>query len=86
MSAWRRHYGIPNVYGSHFRRVALDSGQHSRRPARPGKHSDRDFLWQPDVARSARQMDSGKYSRDAAAAAAAKRSAAEGQSDRSARF
>ena len=38
-----RHYGIPNVYGSQFRRVAL----HRRKPprsARPGQHPDGDVL------------------------------------------
>ena len=35
-----KHYGIPNVYGSHFRRVTL-AGQRARRAARPGQHPDR---------------------------------------------
>ena len=31
-----RHYGIPNVKGSHFRRVDVGPGQRARRAARPG--------------------------------------------------
>ena len=34
-----RHYGIPNVYGSHFRRVTLQQ-RRAPRPARPGQHPD----------------------------------------------
>ena len=33
-----RHYGIPNVYGSHFRRVRLDEAQAARHP---------DLRWRP---------------------------------------
>ncbi len=32
-----RHYGIPNVKGSHFRRVTLDNGQPRARAARAGQ-------------------------------------------------
>ena len=35
-----RHYGIPNVKGSYFRRVTLPDGQRARRPARAGQHPD----------------------------------------------
>ena len=68
-----RHYGIPNVKGSHFRRVALGEGQPARRPARAGQHSDGDVVSGPDVAGRARQVDSREPARHAAAAAAAQR-------------
>ena len=72
-----KHYGIPNVYGSHFRRVDAAGRQPAGRPAGPGEHPDRDVLWQPHVAGAARQVDSRKPPGHAAAAAAAERSAAE---------
>ena len=37
-----RHYGIPNVHGSYFRRVPLDADESAPRPARPGQHADGD--------------------------------------------
>ena len=71
-----KHYGIPNVYGSHFRRVELGKDQPARRAARPGQHPDRDVVRQPDVAGAARQVDSREHARHARAAAAAERAAA----------
>ena len=50
-----RHYGIPNVYGSHFRRVTLPDGR-ARRPARPGQRADGDVVRRPHVAVAARQV------------------------------
>ena len=38
-----RHYGIPGVYGSHFRRVTLTDDRRAR-PARPGQHPDGDLV------------------------------------------
>ena len=52
-----KHYGIPNVYGSHFRRVTLADGQPARRAARAGQHPDGDVVRQPHVAGAARQVD-----------------------------
>ena len=49
-----RHYGIPNVYGAHFRRVTSEQRQPARRPARPGQHPDGDVVSQSDLARAAR--------------------------------
>ena len=74
-----KHYGIPNVYGSRFRRVALGRGQRTRRSAAPGQRSHGDVLRHAHVAGDSRQMDSRKSSRHAAAAAAARRAGAEGQ-------
>ena len=74
-----KHYGIPNVYGSHFRRVTLDRRQPARRAARSGQHPDGHLVRQPDLAGAARQVDARKHSRDAAAAAAAERAAAREQ-------
>ena len=36
-----KHYGIPNVYGNHFRRVPVTDGR-AARPPRPRQHPDRD--------------------------------------------
>ena len=47
-----KHYGIPNVYGSHFRRVTIADDE-SARPARSGQHPDRDLARRPDDGRSA---------------------------------
>ena len=72
-----RHYGIPNIKGSHFRRVTLDTGQRARRAARSGQHSDGDVASRSHVAGRARQVDSREPARHAAAAAAAERAGAE---------
>ena len=72
-----KHYGIPNVYGSRFRRVTFGPDDQSRRPAQPGQHPDRDFLRDPHFAGDSRQVDSNEYSGHAAATAAAECSAAE---------
>ena len=69
------HYGMPNVYGSQFRRVTLTD---EARKGLLGKGSDPDghVAPRPDVARRARQMDSRQPAGHAAAAAAARRAAA----------
>ena len=54
-------------------------GQQARRVAAPGKHSDGDVLCHAHFAGDSRQVDSGEYSRDAAAATAAERAGAERQ-------
>ena len=71
-----RHYGVPNVKGSHFRRVTLEQGQPAQRAARAGQHPDRDVVSRSHVAGRARQVDSREPARHAAAAAAAERAAA----------
>ena len=73
-----KHYGIPNVYGSRFRRVALGDEQRARRPARPRQRPDRHVVRQPHLAGASRQVDPREHRRHAAAAAAAERAAAEG--------
>ena len=74
-----KHYGIPHVYGSRFRRVALGGGQRARRAAAAGEHPDRDVLRHAHVAGDPRQVGPRKPPRHAAAAAAAERAGAEGQ-------
>ena len=70
-----KHYGIPGVYGSHFRRVTLVD------EARRGLLGQGSILTdhvarQSNVARGARQMGARQPSRHATAAAAAQRAAA----------
>ena len=73
-----RHYGIPNVYGSHFRRVTLQ-GDARRGLLGQGSILTRDVGRQPHVARRPRQVDSREHARHAAAAAAAERAGAQGK-------
>ena len=70
-----RHYGIPNVYGSHFRRVTLPD------ETRRGLLGQGSILTvtsypEPHVAGAARQVDPREHPRHAAAAAAAQRARA----------
>ena len=67
-----RHYGIPNVYGSHFRRVTVQQDS-APRPPRTGQHPDGDVLPEPHLARAARQVDPREHPGHAAAGAAAGR-------------
>ena len=71
-----RHYGIPNVYGTDFRRVT----HHRRTPPRvagTSQHFDHHVLCDAHLARAARQVDSDQSDRHAARSAAAQRSGAE---------
>jgi hypothetical protein len=70
-----RHYGIPNIYGSRFRRVRCR--RRAPRPARAGQHPHRDVVSESHVAGRARQVDADQPARRAAAAAAAEHSAAQ---------
>ena len=79
-----RHYGIPNVYGSQFRRVKV-AERRAPRTARSGQHSDRDVVSESHLAGRARQVDADESPRRAAAAAAAERPAAAGSAARTAR-
>ena len=72
-----QHYGIPHVYGSHFRRVTVTRRGPARHP-RPRQHPDGDVARRPHVAGRARQVDPRQPARHAAAAAAAGRAAAAG--------
>ena len=58
-----KHYGIPNIYGSRFRRVELGRERAPRRAAAAGQHSDGDFVRQPHVAGDSRQVDSRQHPR-----------------------
>ena len=64
-----KHYGIPNVQGTRFRRVALDRSEPVR-TARSGQHSHADLARQSHVAGAARQVRDGSLARRRAAAAA----------------
>ena len=71
------HYGIPNIYGSHFRRVTFADGM------RGGLLGQASILTvtsypEPHVARRARPMAAREHARRAAAAAAARCAGAEG--------
>ena len=66
-----RHYGIPDIYGSRFRRVAVTDDAR-RGLLGTGQHSGPDFARRADLAGGARQMDSRKHSGFARAAAAAR--------------
>ena len=72
-----RHYGIPNVKGTRFRRVVLPCRQPSRRTAGAGQHPDRDVVSRSNVAGRSRQVDSREPAGHAAAAADSRGSAAQ---------
>ena len=72
-----QHYGIPNVYGAHFRKVTLEDGRRDR-PAWSRQHPDSNVISQPNLASAPRQVGSRKPARRAAAAAARRCPAAEG--------
>ena len=67
-----RHYGIPGVVGSEFRRVTYPDATAPRHP-RPGHDAGADLARQPHLAGAARQVGDGSAARHAAAAAAARR-------------
>ena len=69
-----QHYGIPDIYGSQFREVALDRSEPPR-PARPGQRPHGHVAAEPHVAGAARQVGAREHPRHAAAAAAAERAA-----------
>ena len=74
-----KHYGIPHVYGSRFRRVALDEGSHRGGLLRHGSILDGDVVRDPHVARDSRPVGAEESGRHAAAAAAGQRAGARGQ-------
>ena len=65
-----KHYGIPNVRGSRFRRVTL-TDDNPPWTAGPGKLSAGDLGRDPHLAGGARQVDSGKYSGHSSSSASA---------------
>ena len=66
-----RHYGIPNIQGSYFRRVQLRAGQPAPGTARAGQHADGDLDRDAHVAGVARQVGAREPARHAGAGAAA---------------
>ena len=70
-----RHYGVDNVYGSHFRRVQTDRSG-AAGTAWTGQRVDRVVVRAPDLGRAARQVGAREPARHAAAGAAAQRAAA----------
>ena len=68
-----KHYGIPNVYGSEFRRVTVTDDIPAR-PARPRQHPAADVVFDAHLAGAARQVCARQPARLAAAAAAAEHS------------
>ena len=65
-----RHYGIPGVYGSRFRRVTLPESRSARRPAGAGSAAGDDVVSGSHLAGAARQMAAEQYFRSAHSAAA----------------
>ena len=72
-----KHYGIPDVHGTEFRRVTFPHGQSSRWPVGSGKPADDHFVCQPNFARQPRQMGTGESSFGRATATAPQRSGAQ---------
>ena len=72
-----QHYGIPNVYGSHYRPVKFND-RPPRRTARPGERAVGDVVSESDIGRDARTLAAGEHARRAAASAAARRAGAQG--------
>ena len=79
-----KHYGIPNIYGSQFRRVHAGAGAGiSPRAAGPGQRPRAHLAAElPDLAGEARRVGARKHPGHAAAGAAAERSAARRQQGR----
>ena len=80
-----QHYGIPNVYGSHFRRVTLTDDSARRGLLGKGARPDGDVARRPHLAGGARQVGAREPARRAAAAAAAERAAAQREPQRGGR-
>ena len=66
-----RHYGIPNIRGSYFRRIPLDAASPRRGLIGQGEYVDGDIGLHSNVTGLTRQMDSRESPRNAAAGAAA---------------
>ena len=74
-----RHYGIPDIYGSRFRRVAVTDDAR-RGLLGQGSILRSDLACRADLAGGARQVDSREHFGHARAAASARRAAAQGKS------
>ena len=68
-----RHYGIPNIQGSYFRRVPLSGRQPAPGTARTRQHADGDLDRHAHIAGLARQVGAGESARHAGAGATARR-------------
>ena len=68
-----RHYGIPGIYGSRFRRVTLPESDQRGGLLGAGRAAGDDVVPGPHVAGAARQVAAGQHPRLARAAAAARR-------------
>ena len=73
-----KHYGIPNVYGSHFRKVTLTE-RCAARPARQGRTADGDLARGSHCTGAARKVGARERARDTAASAASQCAAARGE-------
>ena len=73
-----RHYGIPNIYGSRFRRVPV-TDEARRGLLGQGSDARGDVARRAHVAGAARQVGAREHPRPAGAAAARRRAAAQGQ-------
>ena len=62
-----KHYGIPDIYGSQFRRVSLDDPE-PRRIAGASESTDGDLASESNIRGAAREMGAGKSARCAASA------------------
>ena len=68
-----RHYGIPGIYGSRFRRVPLPRPRRTRRPARKGRDPDHHVLPRSHLAGRAREVAAEQHLRAADTSTAARR-------------
>ncbi len=73
-----KHYGIPNVYGSRFRRVTFEDGSPRGGLLGQGSILTVTLVRQPDLARAPGQVGPGKHHRYARAAASPECAAAQG--------
>ena len=71
-----KHYGIPNVYGSRFRRVTLYAREQARRPAAPRQRACRHVVCNPHVAGYSWRVRPRQHLRRSATATATQRSGA----------
>ena len=72
-----KHYGIPNIYGSQFRRVTLGPDMDvAQGPARQGRVPGHDLQARAHVAGDARQVDHDEHPRHEPAGSAGRRAAA----------
>ena len=74
-----KHYGIPHVYGSRFRRVSLDERSQRGGLLAPREHSGGDFVRDPHFARDSRPLGAQEPGRRATSSAAAQCAGAQGQ-------